>query len=99
MPSLAVGDDVQQSLAVGHVVGITGGDGCPGIPGGVVGRDTERGQEPGLAVGAVVGEGLAGPFAGDQNAAARVAEVLAAVGLARQCPGRRPECGFFGWTP
>jgi hypothetical protein len=64
------------------VVEVAGGDAFPGVPDGVGCRKAEGVQEPGLAVGAVVGEGLAGPFAGDQDAASGIAEVLAAVGLA-----------------
>jgi hypothetical protein len=78
----AVGDDVQQSLAGGHVVRIAGPDRLPAVPAGVGCRNPEHAGEPGLAVGAVVGQRLAGPFAGDQDAAPGVAEVFAAVGLA-----------------
>ena len=68
-----------------HVVGVAGGDGFPGVAGGVGGGFAEGGQEPVLAVGAVVGERLTGPFAGDQDAASGVAEVLAAMGLVDLC--------------
>ena len=48
------------------------------------------------AVGAVVGEGLAGPFAGDQDAASGVAEVLAAVGFALAVPGAQARPRVLG---
>jgi len=69
-------------LRDGHVVAIAGVDGFPGVAAGVGCRKPEGLQEPVLAVGAVVSEGLAGPFAGDEDAAAGVAEVFAAVGFA-----------------
>ena len=81
LPSDAVGEDVQEPSAMRHEVLISGGDGFPAVPV-FVGGEVEHGQEPGFAVGAVVGEGFAGPFAGDQDPAAWVAEVLAAVGFA-----------------
>ena len=55
--------------------------------------------QPILAVGAVVGEGLAGPLPRDQDPAAAVAEVLAAVCLALAAPGRSLVRGFLGWMP
>ena len=96
MPVLPVGDDVQEALGGWHVVGVTGGDGFPGVPGRVGVGDAERGQEPVLAVGAVVGECLARPFAGDQDAASGIAEVLAAVGLAPAVPGPQAGPGVAG---
>ena len=79
-----------------HEVLISRSDGFPAVAAFVGGGEVEHGQEPGFPVGAVVGEGFAGPFAGDQDAAARVAEVLAAVGLA--LARTRPEAlaGVFG---
>jgi len=73
---------LEESLPVGQVVVVAGFDGFPGVAGGVGCRKSEGVGEPGAAVGAVVGEGLAGPFAGDQDAASGVAEVFAAVGFA-----------------
>jgi hypothetical protein len=52
--------------------------------------------EPGFAVGAVVGEGFAGPFAGDQDAASGVAEVFAAVGFAFAPAGDLAGSGVLG---
>jgi hypothetical protein len=78
----AVGDDMQEPLAGWHVVGVAGFDGFPGVAAGVSCRKSEHPGEPGLAVGAVVGQGLAGPLAGDQDPAPGVAEVLPAVGFA-----------------
>ena len=89
LPADAVGDDVQQPPRGGHVVVVARRDGFPGVAGRVGCRKPERLHEPVLAVGAVVGEGLAGPLAGDEHAASGVAEVLAAVGLA--LAGARPH--------
>ena len=93
MPLNAVGDDVQEPLPVGHVVWIAGRDRFPGVPGRVCCRKPERAGQPGPPVGAVVGQGLAGPLAGDQDAAPGVAEVLAAVGLALAGPGPQARPG------
>ncbi len=82
MPFAAVGEDVQEPLGGWHVVGVAGYDGFPLVAGRVGCGEAEGFQEPGLAVGEVVGEGLAGPFTGYQDAAPGVAEVLGAVGLA-----------------
>jgi hypothetical protein len=82
VPALPVGDDMQQPLDVRHVVGVPGGDGLPRVAGGVGCREAEGGQEPVAAIGAVVGEGLARPFARDEDPPSGVAEVLAAVGFA-----------------
>ena len=91
VPFLTVGDDVQESLAVGHVVRVARLDRFPGVPAEVGCRKTEHPGQPGFAVGAVIGQGLAGPLAGDQDAAPGVAEVLAAVGLA--LAGARSQAG------
>ena len=67
------------------------GDQLPGVPGRVGCRNTEGPQQPFLAVGAVVGQGLAGPLAGAQHPPPGVAEVIGVVGLAlaaRRGPGR-----------
>jgi hypothetical protein len=81
MPALPVGDDVQESLCGWHVVGVAGGDRFPDEAARVGLGDAERVQEPGLSVGAVVGEGLAGPFAGDQDAGLVPERVGQAVGM------------------
>ena len=91
LPLDAVGDDVQEPLPVGHVVRVAGLDRFPAVPARVGCRKPERRRSARFAVGAVVGQGLAGPFAGDQDAAPGVAEVLAAVGLA--LAGTRPQAG------
>ena len=96
LPSDAVGDDVQQPPGVVHVVGVGRGDGFPGVPGRVGCRNTERRQQPVLAVGAVVGQGLAGPLAGDQDPAPGVAEVIGVVGLALAPAGRQAGPGVLG---
>jgi hypothetical protein len=96
LPLDAVGDDVQEPLAVGHVVGVAGLDRFPGVAGRVGCRKPERAGEPGPAVRPVVGEGFAGPFAGDQDAASGVAEVFAAVGFALAGPGSQARPGVLG---
>jgi hypothetical protein len=94
--ALPVRDDVQQSLCVGHVVGVAGGDGFPRVAGGVRCREAEGGQKPVAAVGAVIGERLARPFAGDQDAPSGVAEVLAAVRLALAPARPQARTGVLG---
>ncbi len=96
MPVLAVGDDVQEAPGVFHVVGVAGCDGFPGVASWVNGCLTEGGQEPGFAVGAVVGEGFARPFAGDEHPASGVAEVFAAVGFAFASARGQAGPGVFG---
>ena len=96
VPVLAVGQDVQQAAGVFHVIRVAGCDGFPGVAGGVGGGLAEGGQQPVLPVGAVVGEGFAGPFAGDQDPVARVAEVFAAVGFAFARAGGQAGSGVFG---
>ena len=96
LPLDAVGDDVQQPLAGGHVVRVAGFDRFPGVAAGVGCRKSEHAGQPGLAVGAVVGQGLAGPFAGDQDAAPGVAEVFAAVGLALAAAWPQARPGVLG---
>ena len=81
-----VGDDVQQPLPGGHVVLVPRLDQLPGVPVRIGCRKTEGFSQPVLPVGAVVGQCLAGPFAGGQHAAAGVAEVFAAVRLALARP-------------
>jgi hypothetical protein len=93
---LPVGDDVQEPLGGWHVVGVAGGDGVPGVARWVGVGDAEGGEQPLLSVGAVVGEGFAGPFAGNQNAASGVAEVFAAVRLAPAVPGDQAGPGVLG---
>ena len=81
---------------MGHVVGVTGRDRFPGVPAWVGCRNPERGHQPVLAVGPMVGEGLAGPFAGNQDAATGVTEVLAAVRLAFAPAGPQPRSWVLG---
>jgi hypothetical protein len=96
VPVLAVGDDVEEAAAVFHVVGVAGVDGFPAVAGRVNGGLPEGLQEPVAPVCAVVGECLAGPFAGDQDPAPGVAEVLAAVCLTPAGAWREAEAGVFG---
>ena len=97
LPSEPVGDHVQQSPGVFHVVRVGRGDGFPGVPGRVGCRNAERPQQPFLAVGAVVGQGLAGPLAGDQHPAPGVAEVVGVVGFAL-APARGPGRAGRSWA-
>ena len=94
-PGHAVGDDAEDAPSGWHVVGVAGGDGFPGVPCWVGGGEAEGFGEPVLPVGAVVGKGLTGPFAGDQDPASGVAEVFAAVCLA--LAGARTQSG--AWVP
>jgi hypothetical protein len=82
LPADAVGDHVEQSARDGHVILVARGDRFPGVAGRVGCRKAERFRQPVLAVGTVVGEGLAGPLAGDQHAPPAVAEIFAAMRLA-----------------
>src|ERR1022692_1156060 len=96
LPSGAVGEDVQEPPAVRHEVLITGSDPVPAVAVVLGCRKIQHGQEPGFTVAAVVGEGLAGPFTGDQDTAARVAEGPAAGGLAFACAGAHSFPGGLG---
>jgi hypothetical protein len=70
---------------------------------GVVGVEVEAGLgQDGAddgAVGAVFGEGLAGPPSGDEDAAAAEAEVFAVVCLGRAVAGHIPAVAPLGCTP
>jgi hypothetical protein len=82
-----------------HVVRVGGRDGLPGVPGGASCRNPEGGQQPVLPVGAVVGQGLAGPLAGGQDPAPAVAEVIGVMGLALAAAGDQAGPGALGWMP
>jgi len=58
---------MEQTPGMVQMIRIGRCDGFPGVPGGIGCRNTEGAQQPFLAVGAVVGQGLAGPLAGDQD--------------------------------
>ena len=77
------------------MVGVGRGDAFPRVLLVVDCRKIQHGHQPGFAAGAVVGEGLAGPFAGDQDAPSGVAEVLGAVGLALAQAGDQPGAGVL----
>ena len=98
MPVLAVGDDVQEAPGVFHVVGVAGCDGFPGVAGWVGGCLAEGGQEPGFAVGPVVGQGFAGPFdPGGLFATRREVLDLRCAGHDRAAvvsPSSRPQNGY-----
>jgi hypothetical protein len=70
-----------------HGVGVGGLDALEGVPAGLGCRKVEHSDEPGFAVGTVIGEGFAGPFAGDQDAPSGVAEVGGLVGFAPALTG------------
>src|SRR6516162_7303943 len=72
LPSGTVGDSMQQPPRVIHMVRIARHDQLPGMTGRVGCRNTERGKEPLLPVGAVVGQRLARPLARDQHPPTRV---------------------------
>ena len=94
LPVGAVGEDVQEPPAR-HESCIAGGDGSTCTAGRRLPEDRAC-HQPGLAVAAVVGEGLARPFAGDQDPATGVAEMLTAVGLALARPGPQASPGVLG---
>ena len=96
VPALPVGDNVQQSLGGRHVVGVAGSDGLPGVASRVGCREAEGGQEPVAPGGPMVGEGLAGPFARDEDPPSGVAEVLAAVCLALASAWPQARAGVLG---
>jgi hypothetical protein len=87
---------MQKPPRVVHVIRVGGCDGFPGVPGRVGYRNTEGREEPFLAVGAVVGEGLAGPFAGGQHPPTGVAEVVRVVGFALAPAGGQAGPGVLG---
>ncbi len=93
---MAVGDDVQEAPGLFHVVGVAGADGFPGVAGRVGIGLAEGVQEPVLAVGAVVGQRLAGPLAGDQDSAPGIAQMFMAVGLAFAGAGDQAGAGVLG---
>src|SRR2546423_3899856 len=65
--------------------------GFPGVPVRVGCRNTEGPQEPFLTIGAVIGQGLAGPLTRDQDPPPRIAEVIGIVSLA--LAGSRGQAG------
>ena len=96
LPSEPVSDGVQQPPGVVQVIRVGRGDGFPGVPGRVGCRNTEGPQQPVLAVGAVVGQGLAGPLARDQDPPPGIAEVIGVVGLALAPAGGQAGPGVLG---
>src|SRR6185312_8068594 len=70
--------------------------GFPGVPGRVGCRNTEGPQQPVLAVGAVVGQRLAGPLTRDQDPPPGVAEVIGVVGFALAPAGSLARPGVLG---
>ena len=87
---------MQQPLLGWQVVVVGRGDLDPGVTGRVGLVQTKGFNQPGLAVGAVIGEGLAGPLAGDQDAPSGVAAVLGPVRLALARGGDQTWPGVLG---
>ena len=67
----AVGDDVQQPLARGHMVRVAGPDRFPGVAAGVGCRKPEHAGQPGFPVGAVRGQQQAARELGEDTLARR----------------------------
>lgn len=95
-PALPLGDDLHEQLEPVGLVGVAGPEQLPGVAAGValgcglLGLRFDGAEDPEHVVAAfapVLGEGAAGPLAGDQAAAAGVAEVLGAVSFALAQPG------------
>jgi hypothetical protein len=88
---------MQQPVSCRKIIGVAGVDALPLVVSALLGgRQVEHGGEPGFAVGAVVGKGLAGPFAGDQDSSAGVAEVLGSVRLTLAQAGYQAGPGVLG---
>ena len=82
-PAHSLGDHPEQPLGWDQVVVIGGADTLPAVTAVVVGcRKTKLLHQPGLAVAAMVGQGLARPLARDQDPAPGVAQMLGPVRLA-----------------
>jgi hypothetical protein len=82
---------------MGHEVRVSRGDGLPAVAARVVGvGQAEHAHQPRFAVAAVVGEGLARPFAGHQHAPSGVAEVVGPVGFALAPARPHSLVGVFG---
>ena len=79
-----------------HVIRVARGDGFPGVPGRVGCRNTERTQQPVLAVGPVVGQGLAGPLARDQHPPPGIAQMIGVMGFALAPAGSLAGPGVLG---
>ncbi|OLM08274.1 hypothetical protein Ae505Ps2_6253 [Pseudonocardia sp. Ae505_Ps2] len=102
-PSLALVDGVQEQDGAGWDVAVTGVYGFP-VEGPVI--DRVGGFHSGLVeelpnerrpFRAVVGQGLVGPLAGDEDAASGDAEVFGLVRFARAMPGCRSGSGALGF--
>src|ERR1700756_3792336 len=71
-------------------------DGFPGVPGRGGCRNTEGPQEPVLPVGAVIGQGLAGPLARDQDPPPGIAEMIRVMCFALAPAGSQVGPGVLG---
>jgi hypothetical protein len=74
-------------------------DGEPVRFGGVDAGGLQDLADDGGPVGAVLGQGLAGPFSGDQDPAPAQAEVFTVVGLAGAVPRDQPGTRALGLDP
>ena len=95
-PSCAVGQYLQEPVSCRKAVRIARGDAIPAVVRLVNCRKIQHRHEPGLPVSAMVGQGLAGPFAGDQDAPAGEAKVLGPVGFALAQARDQPRSRVFG---
>jgi hypothetical protein len=94
--SSTVSDDVQEPLDGRHVIGIGRGNALPLVVVGVSCGQIEHGEQPRLAVAAMVTQRLAGRLAGDEDATAGVAAVFEAVGFAPAQAGHEVRARVLG---
>ena len=87
---------MQHPPGVVHVILVRGSNQFPGVPGRVGCRNTEGPQQPLLAVGPVVGQGLAGPLTGAQHPPPGIPEVIGVVRFALAAPGGQAGPGILG---
>ena len=93
LPLDAVGDDVQEPLAVGHVVVVAGVDGFPGVAGWVGCRKPERAGQPGPCGRRGGRRGSCRTICGRPGRGARRSRGTRGGG---PCPCRRPVAGRAG---
>ena len=91
---------MQQTPGMVQMILVGGATGSQAYRAGSVAETPRVRRQPFLAVGAVVGQGLAGPLAGDQDPPPGVAEVISTGGPCPcRAPGVRPGRAFLGWMP